>query len=84
MPSVIPYLPRGVFDESTARLMGQAFDAACKELSADQRTDDVRAAVAKRIIAAANKGVRNIARLRNAGLRGIDRTGSSAASAYDK
>jgi hypothetical protein len=82
MPSVIPYLPRGVFDESTARLMGQAFDAACKELSADQRTDDVRAAVAKRIIAAANKGVRNIARLRNAGLR--DRTGSSAASAYGK
>ena len=32
MGSIIPFLPRGVFDEVATRAMGRAFDAACAAL----------------------------------------------------
>ena len=29
--SILPFVPRGVFDDATTRIMGEAFDAACKD-----------------------------------------------------
>jgi hypothetical protein len=28
--SILPFMPRGVFDDAATKVMGQAFDAACK------------------------------------------------------
>ena len=30
MGSIIPFLPRGVFDDAATKAMGEAFDEACK------------------------------------------------------
>jgi hypothetical protein len=56
----------GVFDGATIRTIGKAFDAACKELRDGGQPAVVHEVMIKRIIAAARKGERNVARLRDA------------------
>jgi hypothetical protein len=51
--------------------MGEAFDAACKELHDKGQPTIVYEVIAKRIIDAAQKGERDPVQLRNAGLRAL-------------
>ena len=62
------------FDDETARLIGEAFDAVCKDLDDTGQPALVREIIAKRIIEAAKKGERDPVRLRNAGLTALDTT----------
>jgi hypothetical protein len=55
------------FDDEATRLMGEAFDAACKGLRDTGQPSAVQEVIAKRIIKAAMKGERDPARLRKAG-----------------
>ena len=60
------------FDDEATRLMGEAFDPACKDLP--HTGHRVREIIARRIIKAALKGERDPVRLRKAGLAGLGRT----------
>jgi hypothetical protein len=60
-----------VFDDYAAEIMGEAFDAACKELHDKGQPAIVYEVIAKRIIDAARNGERDPVRLRNAGLRAL-------------
>jgi hypothetical protein len=51
--------------------MGEAFDAACKALHDSGQPQIVYEVIAKRIIDAAKRGERDIARLRDAGLAAL-------------
>jgi len=63
--SIIPFMPRGVFDDEATQVMGEAFDAACKALHDNVQPEKVaQDAIARRIIAAARKGERDVKRLR--------------------
>jgi hypothetical protein len=71
--SILPFIrPRSDFDDDVTCTMGEAFDAACKELR-DGHPDDAREVMAKRIVEAARLGERNVARLRDAALAALDR-----------
>jgi hypothetical protein len=63
-PSVLRFIPIGVFDEATIRTIDKAFDAACRELHDGGQPAVVHEVMIKRIIAAARKGERNVTRLR--------------------
>ena len=71
------------FDDEATRLMGEAFDALCKDLHDTGQPALVQEIIAKRIIKAAKKGERDPARLRAAGLAalGYDREAISARAA---
>jgi hypothetical protein len=69
--SLLPFIPVGVFDQATIRIIGNAFDAACKELHDTGQPAVVHEVMIKRIIAAAQKGERNATRLRDAALTGL-------------
>jgi hypothetical protein len=72
----------GVFDPEATALMGEAFDAACRELHFP-RDKWARELIAKRIIVAARKGERDPVRLRAAALVGLShRMVLSSASRY--
>ncbi len=71
MGSILPFVPRGVFDDATTRIMGEAFDAACKELHDTGQPPVVQEVMAKRIVAAARSGERDVTRLRNAALAAL-------------
>ena len=72
MTTVLPFV-RNIsdFDDEATRLMGEAFDAACKGLRDTGQPALVREIIAKRIIKAARKGERDPARLRAAGLAAL-------------
>ena len=59
------------FDDEATRLIGDAFDAACKGLRDTGQPIVVQEVIAKRIIKAAMKGERDPARLRAAGLAAL-------------
>lgn len=61
----------GAFDEHATRVMGEAFDAACRKLHSSGQPHIVFETIAARIIGAASKGERDPVRLRNAGLAGL-------------
>jgi len=69
--SILKFVPRGVFDDGTTHIMGQAFDAACKELHDTGQPAVVQEIMAKRIVAAAREGERDVIRLRNAALAAL-------------
>jgi len=69
--SILPFVPRGVFDDATTRIMGEAFDAACKALHDTGQPAVVQEVMAKRIIAAARRGERDVTRLRNTALSAL-------------
>ena len=72
MASILPFVRNKFdFDDEATRLMGEAFDAACKGLRDTGQPAVVREIIAKRIIAAAKKGERDAARLRSAGLAAL-------------
>src|SRR3954447_7439040 len=58
----------GVFDDRVTRIMGEAFDRACKELHDKGQPEIVYEVIASRIIEAVKNGERDSVRLRNAGL----------------
>ena len=71
MATVLPFvLNRFDFDDEATRIMGEAFDAACKDLDVTG-LPAVPEIIAKRIIEAAKKGERDPVRLRNAGLAAL-------------
>ena len=73
MGSILPFIARSgaVFNDLATQVMGQAFDAACKELHDKGQPTIVYEVIAKRIIAAAKNGERDPVRLRNVGLSGL-------------
>jgi hypothetical protein len=77
--SIIPFLPRGVFDDAATTIMGQAFDSACRELHDTGQPPVVHEVMARRIVAAARKGERDVAKLRAAALAGLT-SGSTRAA----
>ncbi|MGA9010311.1 MAG: hypothetical protein WB495_26350 [Xanthobacteraceae bacterium] len=75
MASIIPFLrPRSDFPDDVTRIMGEAFDAACKELHDTGQPGIVQEVIAKRIIAAAGKGERDVTRLRDIALAALGHT----------
>ncbi len=72
MGSILPFVPRVVFDDAETRIMGEAFDAACREIRGTGQPLRVREVMAKRIIDAARAGERDITRLRDAALSALN------------
>ena len=60
-----------VFDDDATRILGEAFDCACKTLHDKGQPQIVYEVIAKRIIDAAKNGERDPIRLRNIGLAGL-------------
>lgn len=70
--SILQFMPRNVFDDAATKVMGEAFDAACGALHATGQPEKVvQDAIARRIIAAARKGERDVMRLYGAALAGL-------------
>jgi hypothetical protein len=66
-------LNAGVFEPEVTTLMGEAFDAACKELHFP-KDKWMRELIATRIIAAARRGELNPLHLRSAALVGVSQS----------
>ena len=64
-------LEHGAFEPEATAAMGEAFEAACKALHGAGKAEVVRKLIAERIIAAANRGELDPARLRTAALSWI-------------
>ena len=72
MPSILPFFPANTdFDVELTRLMGEAYDAACRDVADNRQREVVREIIARRIIEAARKGERDPIRLRKAGLASL-------------
>jgi hypothetical protein len=61
-----PFLELGAFGPEATAAMGEAFEAACKELHDADKTEPVRKLIARRIISAARRGELDAVRLRTA------------------
>jgi hypothetical protein len=63
--SILPFLRNtgAAFDEHATEAMGEAFDAACRELHDKGQPQIVYEVIAKRIIDAAKRGERDVVRL---------------------
>ena len=79
---VNPSLERGVFEPEATAAMGEAFEAACKELHDAGKPEVVRKHIAERIIAAARRGELDPVRLRTAALSWIIVTRTSPAVSH--
>ncbi len=73
MASILPFIKKSgiVFDDRATRILGEAFDAACKELHDKGQPTIVYEVIARRIIDAARNGESDPVRLRNVGLAGL-------------
>lgn len=73
MASILPFIRKTgtVFDDRMTRIMGEAFDSACKELHDSGQPPIVYEVIAKRIIDAVRDGERDVMRLRNVGLAAL-------------
>jgi hypothetical protein len=71
--SILPFIRKGgwVFDDDATRILGEAFDSACKTLHDKGQPQIVYEVIAKRIIDAAKNGERDPVQLRNVGLAGL-------------
>jgi hypothetical protein len=71
--SILPFVRKAgtVFDDSATRIMGEAFDSACKELHDKGQPEIVYEVIARRIIDAAKNGERDPVQLRKAGLTAL-------------
>ena len=63
MASIVPFIPRGVFDDVATKAMGRAFETACVALHDSGQPQIVHEVMAKRIIRAAQRGERDPAKL---------------------
>jgi two-component sensor histidine kinase len=70
--SILPFIRKAgiVFDDRVTKVIGEAFDNACRELPTEQSMI-VHEVIAKRIIDAAENGERDLVRLRSAGLTAL-------------
>jgi hypothetical protein len=66
-----PLLEHGAFGPEATAAMGEAFEAACKELHDADTSELVRKLIARRIIAAARRGELDAVRLRTEALSPI-------------
>jgi hypothetical protein len=66
-----PFIEYGAFGPEATAAMGEAFDAACKELRKIGQCEEVRELIAARIIVAARRGELDPVRLRMAALSGL-------------
>jgi hypothetical protein len=66
-----PFTAQGAFEPEATAAMGEAFDAACKELHCTRPLEMVREFIAALIVAAARQGELDPARLRMAALVGF-------------
>jgi hypothetical protein len=77
MNSFVQYIEKaglgGVFDDSATKVMGEAFDAACKDLHDTGQPSIVYEVVATRIIEAAKAGERDPDKLRDWALTAFGR-----------
>ena len=77
MNSFVHYIEKaglgGVFDDSATKVMGEAFDAACKGLDNAGQHTPVYETIAKRIIEAAKSGERDPEKLRDWALTAFGR-----------
>ena len=73
MASILPFVRKSgvVFDDSVTASLGQAFDAACRELHDKGQPEIVYEVMAARIIEAAKKGERDVTKLAAAGLAAL-------------
>ena len=73
MASILPFIQKTgtVFDDDATKAMGEAFDAACRELHDKGQPQIVYEVIAKRIIDKAKSGERDVAQLRDAGLAAL-------------
>ena len=71
--STLPFIKKAgtVFDDHATNILGEAFDAARKELHDKGQPAIVYEVIAKRIIDAAKNGERDPVQLRNVGLAGL-------------
>jgi hypothetical protein len=71
--SILPFVRKAgmIFDDNATKIMGEAFDSACKELHDQGQPEIVYEVIARRIIDAARNGERDAVRLRNAGLAAL-------------
>src|SRR5262249_33240853 len=74
-------MEHGAFEPEAVALMGEAFDAACKELSSSAQSDDVRELIALLIIVAALRGEIDPLRLREIALSELSPPGEALPSA---
>ncbi len=75
-----PSLEQGAFEPEATAAMGEAFEAACKELHDIGQLQMVRKVLAQRIVAAARRGEIDPVRLRTAALSWIIVTQMSSAA----
>ena len=68
---IVPFIEHGAFEPEATAAMGEAFEAACKELHGAGNAEAVRKLIAEQIIAAASRGELDPARLRTAALSWI-------------
>jgi hypothetical protein len=75
--SILPFVRKAgtVFDDHATGIMGEAFDAACRELHDKGQPTIVYEVIARRIIDATGTGERDPVRLRNVGLAALNRQG---------
>jgi len=66
-----PSLEQGAFEPEATAAMGEAFDAACKELYCTGQPEVVRELIAALIVAAASRGELDPIRLRTVALAGF-------------
>jgi hypothetical protein len=72
MSSILPFIrKRSDFDDTLTKLMGEAFEAACRQLHEKGMPPVIQEILAKRIIEAAQRGERDPQRLRDAALSAI-------------
>ncbi len=71
MGFIIAFLDEGAFDDVTTHVLGEAFDAVCRDLHDTGQPAIVREVIAKRIIRAAQQGERDPAKLRDVGLEAL-------------
>jgi hypothetical protein len=71
--SILPFIRKGdtVFDDHVTKILGEAFDGACKELHDKGQPTIVYEVIARRIIDAARKGERDPVQLRKIGLAAL-------------
>jgi hypothetical protein len=77
MRTILQFIERaglaGVFDDHATKVMGQAFEAACKDLHDTGQPDLIYEVIAKRIIEAADFGERDPDKLRDRALTAFGR-----------
>ncbi len=66
-----PFITQGAFEPEATAAMGEAFDAACKELHCARQPETVRELIAALIVAAARQGELDPACLRIVALAGF-------------